>query len=253
MPTSCSSGMGANCPATGAVARAGSASAARMPVVAVCHAAARSWSSAGGGGGATSRPARIARWTDTTCPTRSRTVHSVHGVGAFHWSDAIPSTRAPKPAATRVYRSACSDMTSTLLTEMSSLVVHGGHDVLLGVEELEQAADRRDLHVVVEDRAAVGHHGGADRGQVVDRDRAVEPPHAGAGQRLLPLVQRALDSRVGVGPREDAVEARRPPRLEPPSEDGRVEALGPGDVVGVNGEVNDVVRHASERTHTTAR
>lgn len=86
------------------------------------------------------------------------------------------------------------------------------------------------------------HHASPDGGQVVDRDRALEGSHTTAVQRLVALVQGAFDPGTLGRAGADPVEAG-PPRLEPPPEHLGVEPAGPVHVVGVDGEVHDVVGH----------
>ena len=61
----------------------------------------------------------------------------------------------------------------------------------------------------------------------------------------LARVHEALDARVVVGSGVDEVEARRAPRLELPTEDRLVEPAGAVDVVDVDGEGRQVVRHGA--------
>ena len=85
--------------------------------------------------------------------------------------------------------------------------------------------------------------GRGDGVDVGDGEGGLEPVQAAAGARLAARVQEALDAGVVGRAGVDEVEARRAPRLELPTEDGLVEPAGAVDVVDVDGEGRQVVRH----------
>ena len=95
---------------------------------------------------------------------------------------------------------------------------------------------------LVEPTVDVATRTAAVRVHVLDPDRALEADHAASLDRFATLLERSVDP---TGSGVDTPESGRPPGLEGPAEGVLVEGLGARAVVRVDGEVGDVVRHAS--------
>src|SRR3954453_3568034 len=130
-----------------------------------------------------------------------------------------------------------------LCAEHFPFVDHRRQFVSLRVEELGEGANSWDLHLVEGDGSTVLDDLLANSRKVLDSDGAREAAGAGTAQRFVAAVQRSVDTRMVVVSGDHVVETGRTPGLETPAEHRFVKAASTLDVVGVDGEMHDVVTH----------
>lgn len=123
------------------------------------------------------------------------------------------------------------------------MILHDPDPIALGILCERQLPHAGDGIRLGEEPAPGGFDPGQDRLKQGDADSAFEAAQAGAGKWSLPLLQRALQTAIVTDARPDQVEAGRSPRLKAPVEDHFVEGTRPFDIVGMDGEMADMVGH----------